>query len=106
MKTTNLKMIAVVAVITTQLIAGTAYASHQLTTPKDTHAAKADGHISWHEFRQDVSSYPMVNASIDHFGVISLTGEVESAVDKAALERLASKVRGATDIQGTLSTSD
>jgi len=62
----------------------------------------SDGHISWHEFRHEVAVYPQVNATIDHHGVVTLAGHVESSIDKNLIEKLARKIRGATDVRQTI----
>ena len=102
MKIDNIKMIALAAVISSQLIAGSAYAAHDLGSTSAMPATAGDGHISWHEFRHDLGAFPGVNASMDHHGVVMLSGHMESSVDLTKIAKLAAKIRGATDIKNTM----
>ena len=99
MKIDNIKMIALAAVISSQLIAGSAYAAHDLEGNSAMPEAAGDGHISWHEFRHDLGAYPGVSASMDHHGVVMLSGHMSSSVDLKKIAQLAAKIRGATDIK-------
>lgn len=105
MKIDNIKTIGLVAVVATQLVVGSAYAAHELESKSTAPVKKTapvevgDGHISWHEFRHDLMSYSRVIARIDHHGVITLSGNVDNSTEIVAVEQLASKVRGATDIK-------
>ncbi len=94
-----------VAIVATQLVIGSAYAAHELvsktTAPSNSTdpVVPSDGHISWHEFRHDLVSYSRVDATMDHHGVITLTGNVDNSREMVAVEQLAAKVRGATDVK-------
>lgn len=102
MKMNNIKMVALAAVVSSQLIGGAVYASHELENQAAVPEATSDGHMSWHEFRHELGVYPSVNAVIDHHGVITLTGHVDNSTDIHAIERLASKIRGATDVKNLI----
>ena len=93
----KLKLTALVVVLSTPLLAGTAYASHELET-NSAPKAISDGHMSWHEFRHELTAYPSVNAVIDSQGRVTLTGHVESSIEASAIEALASKIRSASQI--------
>lgn len=104
----TIKRSALTIVMATQLVIGSAYATHELVSkdnaPSKSTAPKipSDGHISWHEFRHDLVSYSRVSAMIDHHGVITLSGNVSSSTELMAIEKLASTVRGATDIKNRI----
>ena len=104
MKMNTIKMIVLAAVVSTQLIGGAVYASHELENQAAVPEATADGHMSWHEFRHELGVYPSVNAAMNHHGVITLSGHVDSSADKDVIERLASKIRGATDVKNLIGT--
>ena len=63
-----------------------------------------DGHISWHEFRHELGAYPQASSAMDRDGVVWIRGHVDSGIDRNRLERLARKIRGATDIRNHLLT--
>ena len=102
MKINNIKMIALAAVVSTQLIGGAVYASHELENQAVVPEASADGHMSWHEFRHELSAFAGVNASMNHHGVVTLSGHTDDSSQKNAIEMLASKIRGASDIRSTI----
>ena len=103
MKMSTVKIVALAAVVSTQLFGGVLYASHELE--KQPAVAEAtDGHISWHEFRHELGAFAQVNATMDHHGIVTLTGHTDDSTEKNLVEKLASKIRGATDIRSTIST--
>ena len=102
MKMNNIKMIALAAVVSTQLIGGAVYASHELENQAAVPDATADGHMSWHEFRHELGAFSGINASMDHHGIVTLSGHADDSGSKNMIERLASKIRGASDIRSTI----
>ena len=89
--------------ITLLILSVPAYATDELKQPLVSEDP-VDTHISWHEFRHDFGSYPSVTASMDHQGVIILTGHTDNAVEKSQLQNLALKVRGATKVTNLIGT--
>ncbi len=102
MKMNTVKLITLAAVVSMPLVGGTAYAQHELENQPAMPEQNNDGHISWHEFRHELGVYPTANANMDHHGVITLSGHVDSGIEKNSLERIAMKVRGATDIKNLI----
>ena len=102
MKMNTVKIIALAAVVSTQLIGGVVYASHELENQAAV-AESTDGHMSWHEFRHELGVFVGVTASMDHHGVVTLAGHADDNSQKNLIERLASKIRGASDIRSTIS---
>lgn len=87
----------IAAVLSSLIGISSAYASHDMVMPP-VEQSPADSHISWHEFRHDLGSFPGVVASIDHHGVITLAGHTDSSDEKRKIDGLAAKVRGATEV--------
>lgn len=104
MKMNNSKVLTLATIISMSLISGAAYASHELENQSSMSEQNNDGHISWHEFRHELGAYPAINATIDRNGVINLSGHVDSSFDSLLIEKLAMKVRGATDIRISIDT--
>ena len=102
MKKSIVKIVALAAIVSTQLLGGVLYASHELEKQPAVPEA-TDGHISWHEFRHELGAFPSVNASMDHHGVVTPAGHTDDSLQKNLVEKLASKIRGATDIKSTIS---
>lgn len=63
-----------------------------------------DTHISWHEFRHELGSYPQVQASMSREGVIMLWGHADDGIEKQRVDALARKVEGATEINNGVLT--
>ncbi|MGQ7848044.1 BON domain-containing protein [Granulosicoccus sp. 3-233] len=98
-----MKLFIAVTLLALFVTFGNTYASHEIVqTPiqKDP----VDTHISWHEFRHDLGSYPSVNATMDSSGIITLSGHTDSVYEKAQLGRLAMRVLGASDIRNMIFT--
>ena len=102
MKMNTVKLVTLAAIVSMPLIGGAAYASHELENQPQVSESSSDGHMSWHEFRHELGVFPSVTASMNHHGVITLAGHVDDSTDKLLLERLAMKIRGATDIRSTI----
>lgn len=92
-----MKIFIAAAVLTSLVTFGNASASHELVQPP-VDREPANTHISWHEFKHDLGSYPSVNAFMDKNGIITLSGHTDSAYEKAQLDRLAKRVLGASDV--------
>ena len=94
----------VIATVLSSLIGfSSAYASHDIVKPP-AEQEPTDSHISWHEFRHDLGSFPGVVASIDHHGVVTLAGHTDSSNEKRKIDDLAIKVRGATEVINLIRT--
>ena len=102
MKLNTIKLVSLAAAVSMPFIVGTVHASHELENQPQAPETSNDGHLSWHEFRHELGAYPTVTASMNHRGVITLAGHVDDSTDKLILERLAMKIRGATDIRSTI----
>ena len=102
MKLNTIKLVSLAAAVSMPFIVGTVHASHELENQPQAPETSNDGHLSWHEFRHELGAYPTVTASMNHHGVITLAGHVDDSTDKLILERLAMKIRGATDIRSTI----
>ena len=98
-----MKALITATVLTSLMTFGNASASHELVQPP-TDQEPANTHISWHEFKHDLGSYPSVIASMDNNGIITLSGHTDSAYEKAQLDRLAKRVLGASDIKNRILT--
>ena len=98
-----MKKVISASIVTLLVLASPAYATHDLAK-KPADQKPADSHISWHEFRHDLGSYPSVTASIDHHGVITLAGHADSSPQKQKINSLAIKVRGATEVNNLIGT--
>jgi len=61
-------------------------------------------HISWHEFRHELSGYSQVMASLSDDGVITLWGHPSDGIQKSRITALARKVEGATEIRNLMIT--
>ncbi len=98
-----MKALIAATVLTFLVTSGNAFATHELAqSPADQEPA--DTHISWHEFRHDLGAYPSVIASMDKNGIITLSGHTDSSYEKAQLNRLAKRVKGASDIKNRILT--
>ena len=92
-----MKVIIAATVLASLVTFGNAFASHELVQPS-VDQEPVDTHISWHEFKHELGSYPSVNASMDDNGVITLIGHTDSSYEKAQLNKLAMRVSGASDV--------
>jgi len=63
-----------------------------------------DTHISWHDFRHELGSYPQVQASMSSDGVITLSGHASDGIEKRRIAMLARKVQGVTEINDVVIT--
>lgn len=94
----------IAAIVLASLVTfGNAFASHELVQPP-VDQEPVNTHISWHEFKHDLGSYPSVIASMDENGIITLSGHTDSAYEKAQLDRLAKRVLGASDVKNRILT--
>ena len=98
-----MKALIAATVLTFLVTSGNAFATHELAQPP-ADQEPADTHISWHEFRHDLGAYPGVNAFMDKNGIVTLSGHTNSAYEKAQLNRLAIRVRGASDVKNRILT--
>lgn len=64
--------------------------------------ARSDGHISWHEFLHELGSYPQARSTMSEDGVVSIYGHVDGGIERTRIEKLARKIRGATDVRSQL----
>ncbi len=98
-----MKALIAATVLTFLVTSGNAFAAHELAQPP-ANQEPADTHISWHEFRHDLGAYPSVIASMDKNGIVTLSGHTDSAYEKAQLNRLASRVTGASEVKNLILT--
>ena len=89
--------------LTFLLTLGNAFASHELVQPPADQDPD-NPHISWHEFKHDLGSYPSVNAYMDDNGVITIIGHTDSAYEKSQLDKLAKRVSGASEVLNRILT--
>lgn len=89
---------------TLALLTGASLTGADDALPAQPSIVDGDRHISWHEFRHELNAYPQATSTMDRDGVVWIRGHVESGIERVRLERLARKVRGATDIRNHLQT--
>jgi osmotically-inducible protein OsmY len=93
--------LAIVATIAVLNLANIAYAEDKL--PKKPVSEIAE-HMSWHEFRHELNSFPQVTASMTHEGMLTLAGHTDSTIEKRYVEGYARKVFGVAEIRNLIST--
>ncbi|ASJ73706.1 hypothetical protein [Granulosicoccus antarcticus] len=98
-----MKKLTSASVVALLVLASPTYASHDLAKPP-AEQAPVDNHISWHEFRHELGSYPGVTATIDHHGVITLAGHTDSSPEKQRISNLATQVRGTIEVNNLIGT--
>ncbi len=98
-----MKSLIIASAMTLLTIVGTAHATHELKSAPVANE-ESDGHISWHEFRHELLAYPSVNASMNQEGVITIIGHTNSRYGKNEIDRLANRVRGATEVDNSILT--
>ena len=93
-------LITVTIVLLSSVLLNTVYATDALIKEPEPirRPVQSDQHIAWHDFQHKLTSYPRVNASMAHDGVITLRGFVMSPLDSEKLGELASRVTGATKV--------
>ena len=98
-----MKTLIVASAFTLLTTVGVVHATDELEKPPVA-LDEVDSHISWHEFRHELLAFPGVNASMDHDGVITVVGHTKSLYDKRQIGNLATKVRGATNVNNRILT--
>lgn len=98
-----MKTLVGAVLITSVLASGMAVAEHELGQPKKAEVEQ-DQHLSWHEFRHELGSYPQIQANMTHEGIVFLNGHADSASEKQQVEKLARRVRGAVEVRSLILT--
>lgn len=98
-----MKTLILATALTGLIATSSAFATHELKQTPDNQEP-VDTHLSWHEFRHELLSFPSVIATIDEKGVITLSGHTDSAIEKSQLNKLAARVRGTSDVKNRILT--
>jgi osmotically-inducible protein OsmY len=93
--------LAIAATIAVLNLANIAYAEDKL--PKKPVSEIAE-HMSWHEFRHELNSFPQVTASMTHAGMLTLAGHADNNTEKQKIEGYARMVLGVAEINNLIST--
>lgn len=98
-----MKTLVGAVLITFVLASGMAQAEHELGQPKKQEVEQ-DHHLSWHEFRHELGSFPQIQAHMTHEGIVFLNGHADSASEKQQVEKMARQVRGAVEVRNQILT--
>jgi osmotically-inducible protein OsmY len=94
-------VLAIAATIAMLNLPGISYAEDKLPTKPVTEMAE---HMSWHEFRHELGSFPQVTASMTHAGMLTLAGHADNNTEKQKIEGYARMVLGVAEINNLIST--
>lgn len=98
-----MKSLIVPVFLTSIMGASLAYGSDKL--PKaDPEPIPVDSHITWHEFKHELSAYSSVMASMHSNGTVTITGHTDSNYEKNQIRGLAENITGATRVVNLVQT--